>query len=321
MAVCIFGAFLSLGVPYLGVPIAAGALAWLWYHGQRAATFSVAIVSGALTYVLEPAGPLYVTALLLIAGPLVATLIQHQSVATAVLVSAALMTLVWVGLLSGVAAVEGTSVNGYIQSVVQTITQPALDAIDGDTAESRDAREQIALIESAALRLWPAVVAITSFFMTLGAVLAVAISARASRVSVKSPPDLDRLDMSPHVVWGLIVGGGLLAADIFLGGWRNGVLGAVGENLLRVTQWVLFLQGVAVFAGLYKRAGFSRLSKALGYVLLGITEAFLPLVSLTGLVDMFVNVRKLPRDGVELKGTPPTDATDGPAEEDRPARY
>ncbi|PKQ38237.1 MAG: hypothetical protein CVT59_03150 [Actinobacteria bacterium HGW-Actinobacteria-1] len=314
---CILGALLSLGMPYFGLPVAAGALAWLWYRGQRLATFAVAIVSGGLTFLLNPAGPLYVIPFLLIVGPLVAVLVQHRSVATALFVSTVLMSSVWFGMVVGAASAQDMSVNGFLDSVVKTVTQPARDSIVGDTAAARDSREQITYLETAVARLWPAVIVIMSFFTALGTVLAVALSARASGAVVKSPPELDRLDLSPHVVWGLIVGGALLAADTFLGGWHGGVLGAVGENMLRITQWVLFLQGVAVFAGLYKRAGFSPLSKAFGYVLLGITEAFLPLVSLTGLVDMFVNVRKLPRDGVAQVAPPPTDASGAGPEEDR----
>ncbi len=321
LVACIFGAFVSLLMPVLGLPVAAGALAWLWYRGQRSAMFAVAIVSSGLTFVLSPGGPLFVIPFLFIAGPLVAVLVQHRSVATALFVSTVLMTLVWLGMLVGVATVQGTSVNGFIDTATKSFTQPVRDSVVGDTAEARASREQITVLETTVARLWPASIVIMSFFTALGAVLAVAISARASGVSVKSPPELDRLDLSPHVVWGLIVGGALLAADTFLGGWHGGVLGAIGENTLRITQWVLFLQGVAVFAGLYKRAGFSPLSKALGYVLLGITEAFLPLVSLTGLVDMFVNVRKLPRDGAVQVTAPPTDASDADSEEDRIKRY
>jgi uncharacterized protein YybS (DUF2232 family) len=62
-------------------------------------------------------------------------------------------------------------------------------------------------------------------------------------------------------------------------------------------RWVLFAQGVAVFAGLYERVKVSKAGRAFGYATLAITEAFLPLVSLTGLVDVWLNFRKLPRDG------------------------
>ncbi|PKQ20755.1 MAG: hypothetical protein CVT66_03365 [Actinobacteria bacterium HGW-Actinobacteria-6] len=318
-AACILGAYLSLAVPFLGVPVAAGALAWLWYRGQRVTTIAIAVLCGLLTFLIDPAGPFYVTLWLLIAGPLVATLVQRRSVATAVLVSTALMTVIWLGLLVGVSGLEGTSVNGYMSTLMKTATQPALDQVVGNATEAVQAREQIALLETTFVRLWPAIIAIMSFFTTLTTVFAVSAVARTSGVSVKIPPDLDRLDLSPHVVWGLIVGGGLLAADKFLGGWNGGVMGVVGENLLRITQWILFLQGVAVFASLYKRAKFSRLSKALGYVLLGLTEAFLPLVSLTGLADMFLNVRKLPRDGAAELAAPSENAPAGSSGEDRSA--
>ncbi len=276
----------------------------------------LAVMSGALTFLLDPAGPIYVTAWLLIAGPLVASLVQKRSAVVAVLVSTVLMSLVWLGLFSGLAISEGTSVNGYMTSLVKTATQPALDATTGSTAEKTQVREQITLVEETFTRLWPAIIWVMSFFTTLGVVLAVSFSARASRVTVASPPELERFDLSPHMVWGLIVGGGMLAADKFLGGWNGGVLGVAGENLLRITEWVFFLQGVAVFASLYKRAGFSRVTKMFGFVLLGITEAYLPLVSLTGLVDVFVNIRKLPRDGEAETPLPPAEPPAPPIDGD-----
>lgn len=319
LAACIFGAFLSLAVPFVGVPIAAAALAWMWYRGSKLAAFVFALLCGGLTYLIDPAGPAYVTLWLLVAGPLVAELVQRRSVSTAVLVSTVLMTMVWLALLVGVSAIQGTTVNGYMSSLVKTATQPALEQVVGNATEAVQAREDIAALETTFVRLWPALIAIMSFFTSLAAVFAVSLVARVRRVPVMSPPDLEHLDLSPHVVWGLIVGGALLAADMFLGGWNGGLLGVIGENLLRVTQWVLFLQGVAVFAGLYKRAGMSRVAKALGYVLLGITEAFLPLVSLTGLVDMFVNVRKLPRDGAGKPQASSQAGMYGPSEQDRSA--
>jgi len=69
-------------------------------------------------------------------------------------------------------------------------------------------------------------------------------------------------------------------------------------NLLVVARMVFLLQGIAVFAGLYRRANVSRPVRVLGFALLGATEMMIPAVSLTGLADIWLNLRRLPRDGV-----------------------
>ncbi len=170
-------------------------------------------------------------------------------------------------------------------SLVADATQPVLKQVTGTDQVAKDTRQQIEGMGTLFLRLWPAAFVVMIFLTSILSVFAVAAVARRSGASVNGPPRLPDLDMSPHVVWGLIVGVGALAADKFLGGWNGGILGIAGENILLVARWVLFVQGVAVFAGLYRKAGFSRLSRSLGYTLLGITEMLLPLVSLTGLVD------------------------------------
>ena len=111
-------------------------------------------------------------------------------------------------------------------------------------------------------------------------------------------PSLGRIDLDPRMTIMPIVAIALLAAGR-LGVPVADTLAGAGANLLVVARWVFFLQGVAVFAGLYDRAGFSRGTRAIGYTLLGITEALVPLVSLTGLIDVWLNIRRLPRDGAE----------------------
>jgi uncharacterized protein YybS (DUF2232 family) len=296
--VSLFGAYVALWVPFLGVPIAASALAWLWFRGMKLPAVIVAVGCGAATFASDLAGPIYVTLWLLVAGPLAASMLRKRSLTSVVLVVTILMSGIWIGVLTGAAAYEGKNVQVLMVSLVDTATEPALRQVVGTDQGAEETRKQIDGMAETFTRMWPAVFVIVSFLTALFSVSAVAMVARASGTDVSGSQALQELDMSPHVVWALIVGVGMIAADKFLVGWSGGILGIAGENIVRVTQWVLFVQGVAVFAGLYRRAGFSRLSRSLGYVLLGITEMLLPLVSLTGLVDLFVNIRKLPRDGV-----------------------
>jgi uncharacterized protein YybS (DUF2232 family) len=60
---------------------------------------------------------------------------------------------------------------------------------------------------------------------------------------------------------------------------------------------ILFLQGAAVFGALYRKAGAGRISRTIGIVLLVLTETFVPSISILGAVDLFANLRKVPRAG------------------------
>jgi uncharacterized protein YybS (DUF2232 family) len=64
-----------------------------------------------------------------------------------------------------------------------------------------------------------------------------------------------------------------------------------------IVRPLLFLQGAALFATLYRKAGAGRVNRAIGLALLLLTETFVPSVSILGVVDLFANLRKLPRAG------------------------
>jgi len=309
LAVCLVGAVIAVLFPFVGIPVAAGALASLWFGGRRTVAVLAAVAGGAATMViaaspLTPAavvGAVHIAVWLLVAGPLAAVLLGRWQAVNVLLVVAGLSVALMAGLFGVTAALEGQSVTAFVSAEVRSIIEPfvtqalAPDAAAGEVPEEVTA--QVDELVNGAVRAWPSAIAVEAGLAAMLALVAVGMVAVRSGVAVKSVPRFEALDLSPHVVWGLIAGIGLVAADKFLGGWNGGVLGLVGENAMRITQWVLFLQGIAVFAALYRKVGMGRLSRTLGFILLGVTEAFVPLVSLTGLIDMWVNVRKLPRDG------------------------
>jgi hypothetical protein len=309
VAVCLLGAVIATVFPFVGIPVAAGALASLWFGGRRTAAVLAAVAGGAATMVLALPSPtpsaivgaVHIAVWLLVAGPLAAVLLGRWQAVNALLAVAGLSVVLMAGLFGVTAALQGESVQAFVSSEVRSILEPYLtQALAPDAAAGEvpaEVTEQIDELVDGAVRAWPSAVAVEAGLAAMLALVAVGTVAVRSGVAVRSVPRFEALDLSPHVVWGLIVGIGLVATDKFLGGWNDGVLGLVGENAMRITQWVLFLQGVAVFAALYKKVGMGRLSRMFGFILLGVTEAFVPLVSLTGLIDMWVNVRKLPRDG------------------------
>jgi uncharacterized protein YybS (DUF2232 family) len=73
-----------------------------------------------------------------------------------------------------------------------------------------------------------------------------------------------------------------------------------------IVRPALALQGLAVFAALYRRISVGRVMRIIGFVLLGLTEVLVPSVSVLGLVDLFLNLRKFPRAGAKAgTGTAP----------------
>ena len=62
----------------------------------------------------------------------------------------------------------------------------------------------------------------------------------------------------------------------------------------------------ALQRALYRKAKVGRLGRAVGFTLLTVSEVVIPSVSVVGLLDLFVNLRKLPRSG-----SPGTGALEG----------
>jgi hypothetical protein len=175
-----------------------------------------------------------------------------------------------------------------------------------------DAGTMAKLAREATEQTWLSNQALQAMLAAITATYGLGWAARRASVEADTLPSLDRLDLSFHLSWFVVAGLASLAASKMLGG--NGqALYVFGLNALLLARGPLFVQGLAVFAGLYRKAGIGRVGRTLGYVFLGITETITPapvpigLVSITGLVDLWTNIRKLPRQGEE----PPA----GPVEE------
>lgn len=297
------GSFLTVVLhPVVGLPLAAAAMAGLAYGGRSWWAVFAAAAGGVLAtlighttiYVvvlplvgveLGESAPLAYGALsvasLLLVGPVACWHLRTGSAYRT-------MTLIAVGLSALQAITLAVFAAGAGRSL-QTFVVASVAAMAEQAGALSDMQEAI-------VAAWPGLLVSMNGFV---AVLAVAILGRAGTrrgVDVRTLPPLARLDLDVRVTVLPIVAIALLAAsrlELAIGP----TLEVLGLNALIVARWVFFLQGVAVFAGLYERAGFPRLTRSLGYMLLGVTEALVPLVSLTGLVDVWLNMRRLPRDG------------------------
>ncbi len=293
--VCVMGALLSLPVPFIGVPLAAAASAWLWFRDRRALAVVVVVLAAGATAVLDVAGPLYVLVWVAVSGPLAAWLLGRRTFMGTMLIVTLLTAATWGGLLAGMAAIEQKSVPTFMADLAKEQMRPGLVRAQGTDAASA-LEEQVEQVQRLFARLWPAVVTLLSGATALIATAAVAAVGRRAGAAVATMPRLAELDVSPRSVVVLIVALVAIAIDKFTGGVGGGVLGIAGENLLHVVRWVFFAQGMAVFAGLYEKAGLRRFARTFGFTVLALTEMLLPLVSLTGLVDVWLNIRKLPRE-------------------------
>ena len=288
--------------PVVGLPIAAAGSAALVYRRLTPVAVAASVVGGLL------AGALASTTLYTVIVPLVGVeIVEWAAVVSTVLAVASLVLVGPVGaramrslspfvvtamLAAGLSALQLAALWALASGVGQGLQSYLAEAIVGMIA----ATGGTGLVEETIVSLWPSMMVALNGFASLASVAAIGAMARRAGVAVRQYPALPAVDLDPRAALLPITAIVLLAASRLQVGWA-GTAETVGVNLLVVARWVFFLQGVAVFAGLYQRAGVSRPVRLLGFALLGVTEALLPLVSLTGLADVWLNIRRLPRDG------------------------
>lgn len=305
--VVLAGAALAPAVhPVIGLPVAGSALAALLLSDRRLSAV-VAIVLGAGLASAIAAGSMYTVGVplvgvdlptfapyafatlmvisLSIAGPVTAWLLQRRPALETIAVLAVLLAGAQVAVLSALAAGVGSSLGAYAASATGSLATEA--GLSGELAETL-------------VGMWPSALVTTAGFAAMLAVLGVGLAGARQGRSLNRIPALPTLDLDPKTVL-LPIGAVALLA---VGRWSGSTtVENVGANVLVVARWVFFLQGISVFAGLYQKAKVTRPIRIAGFVFLGITEAFAPLVSLTGLADVWLNIRRLPREG-SMPGEP-----------------
>jgi uncharacterized protein YybS (DUF2232 family) len=286
--------FLVPVFPFVGIPLAAFALGWITYRfGPRPASV-LAVATAACVGIAGPwllgtsvLDGLFVAVVLLGVGPVTVNLLRrHSSLAVAggvtLVITAAVLA----------APIGAQTLNELVTAWRLYMTMPTAAGVSVSNAATM--KTTIVWLIAQTTAMWPA---LTFYTMGVGTVVGVSLVARAGRslgVPVKGYGPLADIDMSFHLVWPAILGLGLMALGTL---WHQApaLVATVGENVWMIVRPVLFLQGAAVFAALYKRMGAGRVLRTIGLVLLVLTELLVPSVSLLGLVDLFANLRKLPR--------------------------
>ncbi|HEY3317747.1 MAG TPA: DUF2232 domain-containing protein [Coriobacteriia bacterium] len=313
---CLVAALFALVAPVIGVPLCAMSLAYLTYRRGTLVAGVVVVAAATVVASTSPIEGLLVGVVLAAAGPYAARALRKRSPWR---VAGVVAAVVFAGAL-GALALEAAAAHTDLVGLMQRSGAELLDMLRRSAGRSIPAEQITVMVESArqSLYQWPAWLLVESGLAGLLATYAVGWQARRAGVEdARTLPRLDELDMSWHLTWGVIAGLGLLAAARFMH-QPDGPTAVLGLNVMRVTGSLLAVQGLAVFAGLYRKAGMGAVGRGIGYVFLVITEPLtavlvpVGLVGLTGLLDLWVNLRKLPR-GAEPQ---PAEELEEPAGED-----
>ena len=291
----LFAAFLVPLVPFVGAPLAAAAIATLAYrfHGATAwvVTAIAVVASGAL--LSWPQALVVVAPIVLAAGPIAAPALRKRPAASVAFFVGAVVLVVTVTALALDAASVGKSlgalVNSEMISTLRTFT-------NGSAAGGASARiDPVAYGRQLALLL-PGWLVVTSALT--GILVTAAISAVGARlgVEVSRLPRLTELRVSTYALVPIIVGLSALAGARFAPGVAGVAIGAIGGNLLVVAVPVLTAQGMGILLFWLRRIDVPRWGRALFAVVLLVLEPVLPLMTLAGLADTWLNLRRLPVD-------------------------
>ncbi|MBS3956883.1 MAG: DUF2232 domain-containing protein [Clostridiales bacterium] len=277
---------------FVGVPLAAAGLAGLLWTGRNR---SAAIAAGLAVATGAFAAPVYAVMLAPVFAALYFAIAQMK-------VRSALGMVAGLTLVVGVAALAADIARAWQAGTTLLLlrTEIVNDAlaltagnvmVDVEGVFGLGRPELVELL----VALWPADYFTAAILTATAAVMTAGWAAARAGAEVKRLPGLAELDVSPHVLWAFIAGLMLLAANRVTGDAANWTF-AAGLNLLIMVRLPLLAQGLGVAAALYRRIGVGRFGRVSGLGLLVVVEALIPVVSMLGLVDLFANFRKLPRE-------------------------
>jgi len=288
------GGLLAPMVPVLGMPIVGVGLSALFHRGRSAtAAFAVGVTVLAGTF-LAVADAVF----------LIPSLVGLLMVVVRMKTCPALSGVLALTLTFGLGAVGSAALHAMLQGTTfldrtREAAEMAVDTLatvaGGAVADGTLYGVQIDGLADLMFRLWPVDYFVTALMSATLTVAAAGWAATRVGARVRRLPRIDRLDLSPHVLWPFIGAFALMAAGR-IAGEAAGPLSTAGLNLLLGVRLLLLAQGLGVVAAFYRRFGLGRLARGTGYVLLVLADSILPLVSMVGLIDFWANFRKLPRE-------------------------
>ena len=287
----VLGVVLSMVFPLIGLPMAAMGAAGLTYRGQVLGAAVGSAIGIAVVGITDTGSMLFVAPAVI-----------------AVLLAVVMLSRVdaqWVGaMLTIVLTVAGAGSQYLIlkaqgQSLASALSAQFNQAIAQDTqlaggsAGAQTMRQAAALM----LQLIPTWFFISGLVMAIAVIIALAWAAKRSGRTVKVPK-LSQVDLTPHVLWPFVAGLFALAAS-HAPIANAETWGVVGLNLVWCAGAVFTLQGLGVSAGVLDRTGVGLGGRILAWAALAVLDAFSAwtFFSFVGLLDFWINFRRLPRDG------------------------
>ncbi len=290
-AAIVIGTALAPAMAFVGVPIAAAAIAGLAYRGQTAVAAFAAAVGVAVVGVLNVSDVVFV-APVLAAVVLTVVLLPNQSFQVVAAALIAVLALANMGADALLARSQGTTLSATVSRQSQAALAEMTKTLGSSTPDTlRSLQDAAHLVVSA----WPWAYFQIAVFVGVLAIGAVAWAARRVEFGLNVPP-LSRLDLSPHILWAFVAGLFMLAAaQVSFAG--SVALGIVGLNLVLCARTLFFLQGMGVAAGMLDRAGVGRGGRILALAALAALDVLTLVVSFAGLLDFWINFRRLSREG------------------------
>jgi len=282
---CVSGAMLTPVFPFLGIPMCAASLGGLVYRERLMAAALVAILATVAGSWLR-IGDVVAVGLAVLGILIAAQRLRRNDV---------YQVAIWLGLMLGVGLAGAEYVTARVagQTISEYMTTAATQAMAvlGDRAVSG---LDVEMLTKTMVQFSPSVYIMLGFAVVVPTLYALVWSAKRAGAVIKPVPKLDRIDLTPHVLWPLVIAVLLMAAGRVWGG-SEGVLTIIGLNLLLVVRVALLVQGLAIVAALLKVSGSGRVAIAFGVMVALLVDVATWVVSMAGLLDFWINFRRLDR--------------------------
>ncbi len=289
----VLGAVMAPIVGVVGLPIAAAGLAGLAYRGHTVAAALAAALGVAAAAVVRPIDAAFVGPMLLVVLAAVTLLPKRGTQRVAPFLIGGIMV-VSVAFDELLARTQGTTLTAQVAEQTKVIAKELGASLAG--VVQADVIAKLDEVAKTMSNAWPSAYFESAVLAGVLVIVAIAWAARRADRDLDVPP-LARLDLSPHVLWAFVLGLLLLAVS-YVSFSASTLVGAVGLNLVLCARTLFFLQGLGVSAGVLDRAGVGLGGRIFALAALAALDAFTLVVSFIGLVDFWINFRRLPRDGV-----------------------
>lgn len=290
----VLGAALSPLVPFVGLPVAAAGLAALAYRGRGVLAAGASAVGIAAAAIIEPLDIIFVAPAMLVIMVAVMLLprVDYQAVGATM---TAVIGLAAFAFESAALRASGTSLQASLSAQTKSLVAEAQRQLGSSATADTVARlrEAAQLIASA----WPFVYFLEGLIVAVFAIVAISWAAKRSGREL-NVPRLAGVDLTPHILWPFVAGV-LMLAFANLSTPYAAALRVVGLNLVLSVRALFALQGLGVGAGVLDRTRVGLGGRILALAALAVLDAFTLVVSFVGLLDFWVNFRRLPRDGVD----------------------